>query len=146
MPTITPAQLSQIQELSKIVLAHGLTTGEVHPILGEPLDPDVALEMLEQFWLTHQVEFSNASIDFLFAVLQAQFFPDTPIEEFREKLGELSTEQLTELAEADAAQVEAARVQLIASREQVIADFKAIASVVVRGAIASAMAAALGLA
>ena len=145
MPTrFTPEMLDSMQEMSRSVLAHGLETGEVHPLLGEPIDGEAAQALLEQFWQDNQAELSGATVDFLFAMVRSYAFPETPIQEFREALGDLTTEQLVELAEADAVSVEVARDRLILGREKVIAEFKAISAMIVKGAIASAMAAALG--
>ena len=141
----TPEMLDAMQEMSRNVLAHGLETGEVHPLLGEPIDGDAALALLEQFWQDNQAELSGATVDFLFAVVRSYAFPETPIEEFQEALGDLTSEQLVELAEADAVSVEVARDRLIFGRQKVLEEFKAISMLIVKGAIASAMAAALGM-
>lgn len=142
---LTPEKLNELQELSKTILSHGLETGEIHPVLGEPIDADAAKALLEKFWQENQTELVGAGIDYLFSFVRAAAFPETPIEEFTEALGDISTEQLVEVAAADAVTVEVARDRLIQGRQKVLAEFKAIASVIVRGAIASAMAAALGM-
>lgn len=141
----TPEMLDEMQALSRTVLAHGLVEGEVHPILGEPIDIDAAQAMLEQFWLDNQAELSGATVDFLFAFVRSYAFPETPIEEFTAALGDLTPEQLVEVAEADAVSVEVARDRLILGRQKVLDEFKAISMIIVKGAIASAMAAALGM-
>lgn len=141
----TPEMLDEMQNLSRTVLIHGLAAGEVHPILGEPVDLDEAQVLLEKFWLDNQAELAGATVDFLFAMVRSYAFPETPIEEFTEALADCTTEQLIEIAAADSVSVELAKEALIAGRQKVVAEFKAISMIIVKGAIASAMAAALGM-
>lgn len=142
---ITPEILEDLQGMSTAVLTHAVATGEIHPVLGQPIDGEQAKAMLNTFWLDHQDALVGEGIDFLFSFVKAAAFPETPIEEFRAELSAVSTEDLVALAEADAVTTEVAAQKLIAGRQKVIEDFKAITLAVVKGAIASAMAAALGM-
>lgn len=133
--------------LSRAALLHMVEHGEVPEFVGEPMTTDQAVAFLEDWLQENKLTLIEGGFDFLAGLARSIAIgdePEQPIEEFEDAIKSLTDEQLTAISEGEADQIEAAKVDVIDRRREMVASLLATGRVLLRGALASALYAALG--
>lgn len=136
-------------EAAKAALRHVVEQGEVPEFLGEPMSGDDALNYLEGWLDRNKGTLVEGGVDYLSALARRLVIAEEPeqtIEEFEASLASFTDEQLVAMTEADAAEVEACKIDVIDRRRALLADLLETGKTLLRGAVATGLRAALELA
>lgn len=146
---ITPDKYDEFADLSKAALLHMIEQGEVPEFAGEPMTKDAAVAYLEGWLDRNKGTLVEGGVDYLAALARKIVVgdePDEPIEEFEASLASFTPEQLTAMTEAEAAEVEAMKRDVIDRRRELLADLLETGKQLLRGAISSGLHAMVGAA
>lgn len=144
LPTgfLTEERFDGLVTLSKGALNHMMDHGEVPSFIGRPMNRADAVAYLEGWLDRNRSTLTEAGIDFLASFARKIAVgdePEQPIEEFEASLGALTDEQLTVLNAAEASRVEAAKLDVIDRRRELVADALEVGKELLRGAIATGL-------
>lgn len=139
-------QFDALTGASKAALIHMVEHGEVPEFVGRPMKAEEAVTYLEGWLDRNKATLVEGGVDYLAALarrLVVSDEPEQPIEEFEAALVSFTDEQLVAMTEADAAEAEAFRRDVIDRRRAMLADLLEVGKVLLRGAIASGLHAAM---
>lgn len=140
-------QFDGLTMASKTALVHMIEHGEVPGFIGKAMTAEEAVTYLEGWLDRNKVTLLEGGVDYLAALVRRIAIsdePEQPIEEFEAALASFTDEQLVAMTEADADEAEALRRDVIDRRRAMLADLLEVGKVLLRGAIASGLHAAMG--
>ena len=139
---ITEEDLDLAAELTINALTTVLEYGEVDPDLGDPIDGQEAKRIGLEFFERNRDAMLTSSVSFVTNFAQGLMFPDR-LEQFAQTIQGYTPPQLADLAEADADEAEGIVREARQRQEDLIADVRATASVLIKRAIALGLMVAL---
>ena len=134
-------------DATKAALTHMIDHGEVPEFVGAPMTRKEAMTFLDEWLGRNQGTLVEGGVDYLAALVRRLVVsdePEQPIEEFEAALASFTDEQLVAMTEADAAEMEALKRDVIDRRRAMVADLLDVGKTLLRGAIATGLHAAMG--
>lgn len=145
MPVITEETFELIRALGRNAVVTAAETGQLPPGFQDTLSIDELKQQLDDLLDRNKGNLVGLGYDAAFGVLEGLLFPDEPIEKYEERVSQLTSEELAALHGLRAEQAEARKQAIVDGRKALLNDLRATSLVILRGAVASAIAAALGL-
>lgn len=143
---ITDETWEEFTNIATGALGHMVDGGETPAFLGTAMSKDEAIDHLKGWLDKHKGTLVEGGVDFLKAIVNRFALVDEPqqsIEEFEAGLVSMTDEQLTALSEQAADRAEFLKKDVIDRRREMIADAMTLANVLIRGALASGVQAAV---
>lgn len=143
---ITEETWAEFSAIANGALGHMIDGGETPAFLGTAMSKDDALGYLTGWLDKHKSTLVEGGVDFLRALVNRFALVDEPeqsIEEFEAGLVSLTAEQLTVLSERLADEAEALKKDVVDRRRALVADALELGNVLLRGALATGVQAAL---
>jgi hypothetical protein len=133
-------------DITTAALGYMVEGGEIPAFLGQPMTKDEAINHLKGWLQIHKDTLVEGGVEFLRSLVNGFALVDEPqqsIEEFEAGLASLSAEQLVVLSEQLADRAETLKQDVVDRRRLLVADGLALGNVLLRGALATGLTAAL---